>query len=296
MIATTESLVDDYVRYGHYKVEGWLTDGCISIITKIAQAQKLFDIKGHVCEIGVYQGKLFILLYLLTRPNENAVAIDIFERQDLNIDLKRLNIDINTVTLARNILIKNIEAFAKDTHKLRVIAEDSTKINSDDIKNSVGGEVRLFSVDGGHSAFIARNDLKIACKSICEGGVILLDDYFNPAWPGVSEGTNQFFFYDNEFGIVPFAIGENKVFLTSSSYADKYIEYLWEWNINNRLGCKQEELFGHRVIYFDFGSEIKLNFQTFKSIVVIKRIWKTIKEQPLGLLIKWFLHKSGIMK
>lgn len=291
MVSRTESLVDDYVRYGHYKVEGWLTDGCTSIITKIAQAQKLFDIKGHVCEIGVYQGKLFILLYLLTRHNENAVAIDIFEKSDLNIDLKTLNIDVNSVKLEQNTLIKNVEAFAKNTHKLRVIAENSTKISSDDIKNSVGGEVRLFSVDGGHSAFVTRNDLKIACKSICEGGVILLDDYFNPFWPGVSEGTNQFFFYDNEFGIVPFAIGGNKVFLTNSSYANKYIEYLWEW-----MDCKQDELFGHRVICFDFGPEIDLNFQTFKSIVVRTRIWKKIKDRPIGLLIKGFLYKSGIMK
>ena len=264
------SLIDHYIKNGIEKVEGWLYPDVVSVITNIVQAQNKFNIKGHIGEIGVHHGKLFILLYLLSRQSEKALAVDIFDKQHLNID-KSGKGDLDK-------FLNNLEYFAKDKHKLRIIAEDSTQISSNDIKKAVGGELRLFSVDGGHTPGIARNDLRIASKSICEGGVIILDDYFNGLFPGVSEGTNQFFLYDNDNGIVPFAIAThnaNKVFMTSSSYADKYIEYLLECNIPN-LGSdsRQTEFFGHRVISFDFSCP---KTPSLKSL-----IWKRIEQQFLG--------------
>lgn len=261
-------LLENYIKYGVEEVEGWLDRDAISIIINIAQAQNQFDIQGHVGEIGVHHGKLFILLYLLTRPKENAIAVDIFEKQYLNIDQSGKG-DLE-------IFFKNVEKHAEDKQKLKILSEDSTQISSEEVNKSVGGELRLFSIDGGHTAGITRNDLRIASKSICEGGVIILDDYFNGLFPGVSEGANHFFMYDNYRKIVPFAIGThdaNKVFLTSSSYANKYIEYLLECNIAN-VGCtRQSELFGHRVISLQFSPP------NLKSI-----FWKRIKDKLLSNL------------
>lgn len=262
------SLVEEYIKDGIEKVEGWLDSDAISIITKLAQAQHKFDIKGHVGEIGVHHGKLFILLYLLTSKSENAIAVDIFDKQYLNVDQSGKG------DLER--FLQNLESFAKDKQKLKIISEDSTQISSDDIKKLVGGELRLFSVDGGHTPEITRNDLRIASKSICEGGVIVLDDCFNGLFPGVSEGTNQFFMYDNARGIVPFAIGThdvNKVFFTTSIYADKYIEYLLECNLANVGYSRQAEFFGHRVISLHFIPPTP----NLKSL-----IWKRIKDKFLG--------------
>lgn len=267
MLFQEPSLVEQYIKDGIEKVEGWLDTDAISIITKIDQAQKKFDIKGHIGEIGIHHGKLFILLYLLTSKSENAIAVDIFDKQYLNIDQSGKG-DLEK-------FLQNVETFAKDKQKLRIISEDSTQISSDDIKKAVGGELRLFSVDGGHTPEITRNDLRIASKSICEGGVIVLDDCFNGLFPGVSEGTNQFFMYDNDMGIVPFAIGThdvNKVFFTTSSYADKYIEYLLECNIPN-VYCRQAEFFNHRVISLHFIPPIP----SLKSL-----IWEKIKDKLLS--------------
>ena len=268
-------LVNFYIKIGNHKVKGWLKPGAASIIKNVADIQETLNIKGHVCEIGVHHGRLFILLYLLTTKNENAVAIDIFDKQYLNREQSGSgNLDI---------FLKNLKAFAKTTEKLEIIAEDSTQLSADQIKNSVGGEVRLFSIDGGHTASITRNDLKIACKSICAGGVIILDDYFNEAWPGVSEGTNQFFLYDNHRGIAPFAIGGNKLLLTDANYADKYINLL-KSPIANPILSRDKELFGHRVVYFDFSPV------TLKQIIQI--LWKNIKDKPLGQLIKKSVLKN----
>lgn len=262
------NLFEEYIKGGIQKVEGWLDPDAISIITKLAQAQNEFDIKGHVGEIGVHHGKLFILLYLLTNKGENAIAIDIFEKQHLNVDQSGKG-DLEQ-------FLQNLETFAKDKEKLKIISSDSTQVSSDDIKNSVGGELRLFSVDGGHTPEIARSDLRLASKSICEGGVIVLDDCFNGLFPGVSEGANQFFIYDNDRGIVPFAIGThdaNKVFFTTSSYADKYIEYLLQCNLANVGYTRQTEFFGHRVISLHFMPPNP----SLKSL-----IWEKIKDKLAG--------------
>lgn len=86
----------------------------------------------------------------------------------------------------------------------------------------MGGKIRLFSVDGGHTSHITQCDLETVSNSLVDGGVIILDDYFNAAWPGVSEGTNRFFILGNKTGIIPFAIGGNKVFFTTNeNYATK---------------------------------------------------------------------------
>ena len=45
--------------------------------------------------------------------------------------------------------------------------------------------MRLFSVDGGHTAELARHDMLTADGAIGEQGIIILDDFFNEAWPGV---------------------------------------------------------------------------------------------------------------
>jgi hypothetical protein len=267
------SLLNNYLKQGQGKVKGWLAKEAILLITRIDEAQKIFDIKGHVGEIGVFNGKLFIILYLLVRTNEQAVAVDIFAEEYLNV--------YQSSQGYRDIFIKNVENFAKSTEKLKVIAEDSSKISANDIKISVGGELRLFSVDGGHTANLVRNDLKIASQSICKGGVIILDDYFNPAWPGVSEGTNQFFIYDNSnSNIVPFAIGGGKVFFSHSIYADRYIEYLLKCNIGDLIYNEERELFGNRVICF---ASLPL---TIRSILAKTPIWKKIKDKSLGKFLK----------
>jgi len=263
LLSQETNLIDNYIKHCHEKIEGWLHTDATTIITHIAQAQNKFGIKGHVCEIGVHHGLLFILLYLLTKSNENAVAVDIFDKQYLNLD------DSGKGDLEK--FLNNLEYFAKDKRRLKVIAEDSTRISADDIKSTVGGEVRLFSIDGGHTADITRNDLRIASQLICEGGVIILDDCFNGLFPAVSEGTNQFFLYENHRNIVPFAIGTataNKLFLTSRNYADKYIEYLLEHDIENVGYSRQPEFFGHRVISFEF------KLPSLRSL-----IWKKIKQK-----------------
>ena len=60
--------------------------GAIELICRLGKAQLEMGIAGHVAEIGVHHGRSFILLALLARAGEKAVAIDVFEQQELNVD------------------------------------------------------------------------------------------------------------------------------------------------------------------------------------------------------------------
>jgi hypothetical protein len=237
--------LDRYAARGFWTVDGWLVPGAIRLTTALDRAQRVAGVRGHVCEIGVHHGAYFILLYLMRRPGERGIAVDVFERQELNVDGSG-NGDLQAFR-------ENVESHAGDTRDLVVIPEDSRTISSGDVLARAGGGIRLFSIDGGHTAELTEHDLRTASGTIVPGGVVVVDDYFNSGFPGVSEGVNRFFTGDAAAGIVPFAIGANKMFLTTASHAPEYIAALAHENTgSDRVASKRQVLFCRPVIHFDF--------------------------------------------
>jgi hypothetical protein len=216
MMSQTDHL-KSYRNKNYKKVRGWLGPDTISQLIQVDGIQSQLGVSGHVGEIGVHHGKLFILLYLLTRGVEKAVALDIFGQQELNLDRSgQGNLDI---------LKRNLGAYAGGTLKLCVVNADSTQIGAEEIRAAAGGPLRLFSIDGGHLSHIVRHDLNTAVAATCRGGVIILDDYFNPEFPGVSEGANQFFLMDDTREFVPFLVTLNKMYITTLAHAERYIDH-----------------------------------------------------------------------
>ncbi|MDP1681766.1 MAG: class I SAM-dependent methyltransferase [Burkholderiales bacterium] len=262
----TNHYLKSYARRNYKKVNGWLGSDTISQLIQIDGIQRKLGLSGHVGEIGVHHGKLFILLYLLAQQGEHAIAVDIFEQQALNVDKSGKG--------SLQVLERNLEAFTGGKSKLRVINADSTTIGAEQITAATGGYLRLFSIDGGHQSHIVRHDLNTAASAICEGGVIILDDYFNPEFPGVSECVNQFFLMDNTQGLVPFFVAMNKIYLTTQGYAERYMDHFTRTDIgipfeattkflayNTSLSpIRITEMFGTNVISYSpdrFGSVYK---------------------------------------
>ena len=69
---------------------------------------------------------------------------------------------------------------------------------------------RIFSVDGSHTAEATRVDLANAAACMVPGGVIILDDVFNPDWPGVAEGLHAYMAEPSQ-PLAAFAVAFNKV-------------------------------------------------------------------------------------
>lgn len=187
----------------------------VKVMALMELYQRAQGIRGSVAEIGVLFGKSFLPLYILCDKNSRALAIDCFEEQQYNIDGSGCGDSQKLIT--------HVKKYGQDDlAKLRLVKTDSLFLDSKKIMSSADGEAcRIFSIDGSHTAAATETDLKNACGSLAKGGVIMIDDYFHPRWPGVSEGMNRFM---SQAGadLKPFFIGFNKVLLASASHTEGY--------------------------------------------------------------------------
>jgi hypothetical protein len=253
------------MRAGHKRVEGWLLPGAMRMIAACAGAQTVRGVHGHVGEIGVHHGKLFVFLYLLKAADEKAVAVDLFDQQENNVDGSgRGDLGKLTANLQRH-------AGRKD---FMSCATDSRKITGGELIEKAGGKFRLFSLDGGHSAAVTAHDLGLAEAALAPGGIIILDDYFNETWPEVSAGTVKYF--DTPRGIAPFAIGANKILFCHPDYAGSYSEAV-------KLNCPgyvERDFLGARVVCCDFS----------KPALAVRvgqhGWWKLLRETPPGRMLR----------
>jgi hypothetical protein len=218
-----------YAAGGHKNVGGWLTSNAASTLVSLAAEQERLGLRGGACEIGVYHGKLFILLCLLLKADERALAIDLFGTEDNN----PYGMDI------RQRFVGNLARHRVDTGRVEILATNSMGLEPARIRETVG-PVRIFSVDGGHSAEETANDLSIAAGSLIEGGLVILDDFFNPQWPAVAEGTCRFMAQDRR--LEPVAVAGNR-FIFSRGNAELY---------RRALSGAAATVFGHPVVFVPF--------------------------------------------
>ena len=210
--------LDQYVNHGYKKVQGWFTFQALKLIRTVAEVQQKEHLKGGICEIGVHQGRSFILLHLLSNPGEMSVAYDLFEDQSQNKDHSGLG--------DRAVFLKNLARFHCNLDQIKIHATNSLKLTAGQITADAEGNIRLFSIDGGHEARVVQHDLGLAEASLIPGGIVIIDDFFDQRWPGVAEGTSRYMLNGNT-GLMPFAIFEDKVVFTNDrEFREKYIEAL----------------------------------------------------------------------
>ena len=260
-----------YLSSGSKRVYGLVATSAVPLILAIDAAQKNLNVRGHMGEIGVFYGKLLILLHLLRRDDEQTVAVDIF-----------------TLGNFKQKFIRNVESHAGEIDKLHILHEDSGKLSSQDIVDVVGGQIRLFSLDGDHTVQSVEHDLSLARDSLSDGGVILLDDYFNEEWPGVSEATNRFFLHDQNHGIVPFAIGGNKVYFSHEKFSEPYRQALLQEGFDASL--TEREMFGVPVLSYNFTPHNFFGFNVSQKWVNTPA-WRQLKQTALGDFIRFRLRK-----
>jgi hypothetical protein len=201
---------DRYLK-GQKAVKGWLDPYSAKVIVELGDIQESHNLAGAVGEIGVHEGRLFILLRLLRRPGEKSLAIDVFEDQHLNVDRSgRGNLDK---------FVQNVETWSGHDD-LVIVQNSSLDVRPEELLRKAG-KFRLFSVDGGHTEECAYNDLRLAVAVLTAGGVIILDDFSNYHWPSVAAGAARFFL-ESETAARPFATSPNKMYVATLEYHDRY--------------------------------------------------------------------------
>ena len=173
------------------------------MIAHLSRIQSEHGVRGATGEIGVHHGKLWLVLHLTTLRDETCFAIDLFDDQARNIDHSGKG------DLAR--FKQNIGRFSVDDGNVVIWPTSSLDVKPTDIVERCG-RVRLFSIDGGHTAECTYSDLALADQSIVDDGIVVLDDFFNPHWPDVATGASAYFRAEKTT-LKPFAIAPGKVLL-----------------------------------------------------------------------------------
>ena len=192
-------------------VQGYLTSLDARVIAALLSFQDENNIKGHLCEIGVHHGKLFLMLALARRAGERALAIDLFEDDDINSNTRHAGRD--------RALFRNAHRLGIELSEQETLKTSSLDVTAADLLQRTTGRVRFFSVDGSHLYQPVENDLRLAESTLTDDGIIAIDDFFNIDWADVSFATSDFLRRTDSF--VPFAI-TSKLYLAAPAPAEKY--------------------------------------------------------------------------
>lgn len=191
-------------------IEGWVGDRIYQIVDFANDYHERMRVTGDIAEIGIHHGKLFFILSAAAKEEDRCIAIDVFERQELNLD--------QSGSGSQQVFEGNLDRlFPELRQACDILAMDSMAIPASMARQVLSQRgLRLMSIDGGHTIQHVVNDLSIAQEVVNPGAVILLDDFFGPHWPSVTEG---FFTYMGRFNkrLAPFLVFQNKLFLTTYS-------------------------------------------------------------------------------
>jgi Methyltransferase domain len=181
-------------------IDGWLEPEAGYLFALLDEAQRAAGIDGDAVEIGVHHGKSALLLgSMLDRSAESLIVCDVFDAQGSN--------PTESGRGDKATFMANVGEWFADTSFLRVYEKPSSELTVEEL----GRRCRLFHIDGGHSCEEALGDLRLGAACLREGGAIVVDDPFHPAWPGVSEAIVGFLHDPGEVPFVPLVLGFNKL-------------------------------------------------------------------------------------
>jgi hypothetical protein len=180
-------------------IQGWFQFDAALMFMAYNQLQAGSGASGDVLEIGVYHVLSSIGVAALRGAGRRFVVVDPFDNSS----------ETNAAMYGNGIrdhFERNFSGFYPDAEFLRVIARPSLGLTTADI----GTGFTFCHIDGGHSREETYNDLALCHDALAGGGLLAIDDYFNPQHPGVCEGAAEFLLrYAG--AIRPLAIAYNKV-------------------------------------------------------------------------------------
>lgn len=237
-------------------IEGWFFPVDAYLFGFLDSVQREQSIRGDLFEIGVHHGTSALLLARMLQPGEHLGVCDVFGRQELNVD--------HSGEGSLHLFRENIRAHAGvDEPVLRIHIKSSHVLTADD----TGTSCRLFHIDGGHRPEDVRRDLSTAERALHPAGVVIVDDVFNPSWPGVAEGFFQYLF-EGGSTLVPLLIGGNKVYLCRAAAVLMY---------ESRLHALEEIA---RIVPFTFEPKSWLGREV---ITAVRHHWADL--DPIGTAI-----------
>jgi hypothetical protein len=147
---------------------------------------------------------------------------------------------------------ENLWRFAREPNLIELRAGDSLSWRDREIQSVLQeyGGFRVASIDGGHTPVHVVHDTMLATKVVRPGGILIVDDFYNPNFPGVTEGVYRLL-WGSDIVFVPILVTRKKLFLGHVSYLPRYWENLTSATLQVTLGdfrTKVVEVGGHRCL------------------------------------------------
>jgi hypothetical protein len=199
-----------YLQDRFQKVKGMSSRTAAMISCRLMRDQTEAGIRGHLAEIGVYEGRFFIGLALCTLPNERAVAIDVFDWPDSGV------IDRFLGNCAEN---------GVDTQKVTAHKMSSAEMTTSALRALTGGPIRFMHIDGAHGYDAVAHDLRLVKPLLHTGGILCLDDVLHPQFPELTVAVSDFLKSSPGFHL--FAVIDRESFAASCKFLicrDNFVE------------------------------------------------------------------------
>jgi len=156
----------------------------------VLSMQSLFGIKGDLLEIGSYHGRSAALMARYLKQDELFHICDAFL-----IPTE----DQYTRKPTPEQLINNIKSINDPEIDNKIVIHQCL---SDNLKLDGNHSFRFIHIDGGHSEKQALNDLNKVKNRIINNGVVVVDDYEDKSWPGVTPAVNSFLKENRNFFVL----------------------------------------------------------------------------------------------
>jgi len=196
-------LVRSFIDVHHKQIDGWFTGLDQVAFIEVCNAQLELAVSGDIAEVGVWKGKSLTLLSLLRRQPERLLCFDLFQDDNRSIverNLKQFGWDEN-VTFTEG-LTSDISARSLDTMFQRPL--------------------RFLHIDAGHEYHEVLEQMHLFSPYVSDYGVIAMDDYHDPEFPGVGAAVLDFSERLKPRRFVPFLATGNKMFLCTQETAHRY--------------------------------------------------------------------------
>ena len=170
--------VDRYLETGYDGVVGMSSRFAAAITAGLLRIQGELGLKGHVVEVGAFEGRFLIALAKALQPGEMVLGIDLFDWPNPEVEQRCIaNCAKHGVPEAARVIWKT----------------DSRKLTAEALLAKLGGKrPRLQHVDGEHSRAVLSNDLELATAVMDPAGLIVLDDMLHPGYPTLMVAVHEY--------------------------------------------------------------------------------------------------------
>ncbi len=231
-ILTTPAPAERYLAEQFHRVKGASSKIGAIVATRVLAAQSAAGVRGHVAEIGVFEGRFFIALALCAQPGEKLIATDVFTWPDEGVAER---------------FLANCRANGVDPENVIVQKTATQHLTPETYRKAIGGPVRFLHIDGAHKYDSVLHDLQLAKAALHPQGVICLDDVLHPLYPALTIAAGDWLKANPDFAL--FGVVDRESFASACKFLLCRREHA-QFYSKALVASSPELLFKHRAQYF----------------------------------------------